>query len=131
MSRPKKNMLTIDELDKLADELMEEAKKRGVSDSYFFQTTFERYLMQLDILKKLGKAIKEQDTLVTKVYVKERENIAVNPAISEYNKTATAANGTVTTLMRIFTANGDKIQADESADPMMLFRSELNAHKKI
>lgn len=131
MSRPKKNMLTIDELDKLADELMEEAKKRGVSDSYFFQTTFERYLMQLDILKKLGKAIKEQDTLVTKVYVKERENIAVNPAISEYNKTATAANGTVTTLMRILAANGDKIQADESADPMMLFRSELDAHKKV
>ena len=28
MSRPKKNMLTVDELDKLADELMEEAKKR-------------------------------------------------------------------------------------------------------
>lgn len=131
MSRPKKNMLTLDELDNLADELMEEAKQRGVSDSYFFQTTFERYLMQLDILKKLGKTIKEQDVLVTKTYVKDRENISVNPAISEYNKTATAANGTVTTLMRIFAANGNSMQADESADPMMLFRAEINAHKKV
>lgn len=131
MSRPKKNMLTLDELDKLADKLMEEAKQRGVSDSYFFQTTFERYLMQLDILKKLGKTIKEQDVLVTKTYVKDRENISVNPAISEYNKTATAANGTVTTLMRIFAANGNSMQADESADPMMLFRAEMNAHKKV
>lgn len=131
MSRPKKNMLTLDELDKLADELMEEAKQRGVSDSYFFQTTFERYLMQLDILKKLGKTIKEQDVLVTKTYVKNRENISVNPAISEYNKTATAANGTVTTLMRIFAANGNSMRADESADPMMLFRAEMNAHKKV
>lgn len=131
MSRPKKNMLTLDELDKLADELMEEAKQRGVSDSYFFQTTFERYLMQLDILKKLGRTIKEQDVLVTKTYVKDRENISVHPAISEYNKVATAANGTVTTLMRIFAANGNSMQADESADPMMLFRAEMNAHKKV
>ena len=80
---------------------MAEAKKRGCSDSYFFQTTFERYQMQLEILKKLSVAIKEQDALVSKEYVKNRENIVVNPAISEYNKTATAANGTVATLIKI------------------------------
>lgn len=101
MGRPKKDMLPGEELNKLAEKIMAEAKKRGCSDSYFFQTTFERYQMQLEILKKLSVVIKEQDALVSKEYVKNRENIVVNPAISEYNKTATAANGTVATLIKI------------------------------
>jgi hypothetical protein len=33
--------------------------------------------------------------------VKGRKNIVANPAITEYNKTATAANGTVGTLLNI------------------------------
>ena len=104
MGRPKKDMLPGEELEKMAEKIMAEAKKRGVSESYFFQTTFERYQMQLEILKKLAKAIREQETLVSKTYVKDRENIVVNPAISEYNKTATAANGTVATLVKIISS---------------------------
>jgi hypothetical protein len=39
--------------------------------------------------------------MVTKEYVKGRTNVYTNPAITEYNKTATAANGTVSTLINI------------------------------
>ena len=39
--------------------------------------------------------------LVTKEYVKGRANLVANPAISEYNKTSTAANQTVQTLIKI------------------------------
>ena len=120
MGRPKKDMLPGEELDKLAEKIMAEAKKRGINDSYFFQTTFERYQMQLEILKKLAKAIREQETLVSKEYVKNRENIVVNPAISEYNKTATAANGTVATLVKIIsTVNEGK--GSEPGDSMKQF----------
>lgn len=84
-----------------AKKILAEAEKRGVSTNYFFATTFERYKEQLRFLKKLKKTIDENDVLVTKEYVKGRENIVVNPAITEYNKTATAANGTVTTLIGI------------------------------
>ena len=49
----------------------------------------------------LEKQIKEHGPTITKEYVKGRQNLAANPAISEYNKTATAANGTVSTLINI------------------------------
>lgn len=52
----------------------------------------------MQILSELEKAIKEHGSTVVKEYVKGRENLCVNPAITEYNKTATAANGTVSTL---------------------------------
>ena len=55
----------------------------------------------MKILTDLEKAIKDYGTTVTKEYVKGRQNLVANPAIGEYNKTATAANGTVATLMKI------------------------------
>ena len=41
------------------------------------------------------------NAIVEKEYVKGRQNLVANPAITEYNKTATAANGTVATLINI------------------------------
>ena len=58
----------------------------------------------MKILEDLEKAIKEHGATVTKEYVKGRENLVANPAITEYNKTATAANGTVSTLINIIKA---------------------------
>lgn len=55
----------------------------------------------MDILKNLENEIKRYGTTVKKEYVKGRENLVANPAITEYNKTATAANGTVSTLINI------------------------------
>ena len=64
-------------------------------------TTFNRYRVQMEIMDELEKAIREDGPLVTKEYVKGRQNIVANPAITEYNRTATAANGTVATLLNI------------------------------
>ena len=58
----------------------------------------------LEIAKRYGvqeKVIKKEGTLVEKEYVKGRKNLVANPAIAEYNKTTTSANGTITTLMKI------------------------------
>lgn len=84
-----------------ANQILKQAEERGVSSNYFFATTFRRYQTQLDILEKLEKSIEEHGLIVTKEYVKGRENIVTNPAITEYNKTSTAANGTVSTLINI------------------------------
>lgn len=84
-----------------AAEILEKAKARGVQSNFFFVTTFKRYQTQLQILDDLEKAIKEYGATVEKEYVKGRPNLTSNPAITEYNKTATAANGTVKTLMEI------------------------------
>lgn len=88
-------------LQEQAEKLIEQAEERGVSSNFFFVTTFKRYQVQMSILNNLEEAIKEHGATVTKEYVKGRQNLVANPAITEYNKTATAANGTVSTLINI------------------------------
>ncbi len=94
-------MVTKQSLQEQANELLAKAEARGVQSNFFFVTTFRRYQVQMRILSDLEKAIAEYGATVTKEYVKGRQNLVANPAITEYNKTATAANGTVTTLMNI------------------------------
>lgn len=88
-------------LQEQADKLLERAEKKGVANNFFFRTTLKRYQMQMKILLELEGAINEYGATVTKEYVKGRQNLVSNPAITEYNKTATAANGTVATLINI------------------------------
>lgn len=83
------------------DEILKKAEDRGVQSNFFFVTTFKRYQVQMRILADLEKSIAEHGATVTKEYVKGRQNLVANPAITEYNKTATAANGTVSTLINI------------------------------
>ena len=88
-------------LEQKAAKSLEEAEQKGLSENYFFQTTFDRYQTQIKIMKELKDCIEIEGPLVEKTYVKDRPCLTVNPAISEYNKTASAANGTVTTLIKI------------------------------
>ena len=88
-------------LQEQANKILAQAEERGVSSNFFFVTTFKRYQVQMKILSDLEKAIAEYGATVTKEYVKGRQNLVANPAITEYNKTATAANGTVSTLINI------------------------------
>ena len=84
-----------------ADEIMKMAESSGLQENYFFKTTFERYLTQLDILSKLKVTIDNSEALVEKEYVKGRACVVVNPAISEFNRTTDSANKTVQTLIKI------------------------------
>lgn len=88
-------------LQEQANEILERAEERGVSSNFFFVTTFKRYQVQMKMLSELEQSIEEFGPTVTKEYVKGRQNVVANPAIQEYNKTATAANGTVATLINI------------------------------
>ena len=91
----------IKENEKMQKAILRKAKKTGLNEQYFFRTTFDRYCKQLEILQKLEESIDEDGATVEKEYVKGRANIYTNPCIAEYNKTATAANSTVTTLISI------------------------------
>ena len=99
------------------NKILEQAESRGISSNFFFVTTFKRYQVQMATLASLEEAIKEYGATVTKEYVRGRQNLVVNPAITEYNKTATAANGTVSTLMNIIknlsddSGEGSKLQS--------------------
>lgn len=106
-------------LNEQAQEILAIAERHGVEQNFFFITTFKRYQVQINILNDLEKQIREQGSLVTKEYVKGRENIYTHPAIGEYNKTSTAANQTVTTLMKIITTLRD--EKDDESDELMRY----------
>lgn len=88
-------------LQEQAEEVLKEAQNRGIQSNFFFVTTFKRYQVQMKIMSELEKEINDIGATVKKEYVKGRQNVYTNPAIAEYNKTATAANGTVSTLINI------------------------------
>lgn len=112
--------MNLKDLEKQADEILEKAKNSGVEQNFIFTTTFERYRVLIRILNKLEKQIEQEELMVTKEYVKGRENIYVNPAITEYNKLAVSANGTAQTLIKIITTlndNGLSGTSSEEKDP--------------
>ena len=108
-------------LQEQANEILARAQEKGVQSNFFFVTTFKRYQVQMQILTDLEKAIKEYGATVTKEYVKGRQNLVANPAITEYNKTATAANGTVSTLMNIIKS----VPAEDSGQGLAGIMAEL------
>lgn len=101
-------------LNEQAQEILRIASQHGVEQNFFFLTTFKRYQVQISILNDLEKTIKAEGNTVTKEYVKGRKNVYTHPAIGEYNKTSTAANQTVQTLMKIVTTmrNDDDATTD-------------------
>ena len=106
-------------LQEQAEEILRIAEKYGVEQNFLFITTFKRYQVQLNILNELEKKIKEDGSLVTKEYVKGRGNIYTHPAISEYNKTATASNQTVATLIKIIKSLRSEDEDSESEDELL------------
>lgn len=117
----KKEVKTPKSLQEQAEEIMRKAEEKGVSTNFFFVTTFKRYQVQMKIMNELEKEINDTGATVSKEYVKGRQNIYTNPAISEYNKTATAANGTVATLLKILTT----LAEDEDKQPADLMSEFL------
>lgn len=99
-------------LNEQAQEILRIASEHGVEQNFFFLTTFKRYQVQIQILNDLEKTIRAEGNTVTKEYVKGRKNVYTHPAIGEYNKTSTAANQTVQTLMKIVTT-----MRDDESDP--------------
>lgn len=105
-------------LNEQANEIIRIAEEAGVQTNFFFLTTFKRYQVQLNILADLEKTIKSEGTLVTKEYVKGRQNLYTSPAVTEFNRTTDSANKTVSTLIRII--NGFKQDDEErEEDPLL------------
>ena len=91
---------TIEE--KLAS-ILERAEKGGYADEGLFLTTYEAYCVQTKIMEDLGEGIRKEGAVVTTVYMadKKRETTKPSQLIADYNKTSTARNGTVATLLKI------------------------------
>ena len=99
------------------NEIIEAASKTGADTNLCYVTTLDRYNTQMQIMEDLKKSIAADGMTVVKEYVKGRQNIVINPAVTEYNKTASAANNTVQTLIKI-------VQALDAASIMDVAESE-------
>ena len=93
MSKPKK-------AETKAKEILKMAEEKGLMNDYFFSTTFERYQMQIQMMEELKKDIETNGPTVEIVQNSGVKTVS-NPSITEYNKTASAANNTVGTLIKI------------------------------
>lgn len=113
-------------LQEQANEVLAKAEEKGVQTNFFFVTTFKRYQVQMKILADLEKEINDIGATVSKEYVKGRKNIYTNPAITEYNKTSTAANGTVATLMNILKTLTAEDEEGTSQTKLEALLKELN-----
>ena len=107
------------DLQKQANEILRIAEESGAQSNFFFVTTFKRYQVQLKILSELEKSLEDEGMTVTKEYVKGRQNLYSNPAISDYNRTTDSANKTVATLMRILKNYGVDETPNEDVDPLI------------
>lgn len=110
-----KDKLTLQEQ---VSEILAKAEEKGIQTNFFFVTTFKRYQVQINIMNQLEKALTEDGAMVEKEYVKGRKNLYTNPAITEYNKTATAANGTVSTLINILKSLSEEQSGQSLAEKM-------------
>lgn len=118
MDKGGKNMDRKLNLKEQAEEILKIAEERGVHQNFFFMTTFKRYQVQIQMLNDLERALKERGTLITKEYVKGRQNLYDNPAINAYNRTSDSANRTVATIMKII-SGFDNDENKEKEDPLM------------
>ena len=113
-------------LNQQAAEILRIAEESGVQSNFFFVTTFKRYQVQLNILNELQKSMDKDGVLVTKEYVKWRENVYSHPAVADYNRTTDSANKTVTTLMKILSGFNQQEDKGEDEDPLLKIINGVN-----
>lgn len=87
-----------------AKKLLKQAMGRGLEHDFYFSTVFANLQEQIRIMYALSEKIWELGVVIEKEYVKGRPCLVTNPAVQDYNKTCTAANSTVSTLMNIIKA---------------------------
>lgn len=106
------------ELERRIQDFADKATELGIADDLIFDTTFNRYVMQVSILEKLKEQIDDGELMVNKSYVKDKDNLYVNPAVAEYNKTSTAANQTAVTLVKLMRELREDATEDDGFDEL-------------
>lgn len=107
------------DMDAQAQEIMRIAEAYNVEKNFFFRTTFERYLVQIETLRKIKEQMDGSDMLITKEYVKGRCNLYPHPGVASYSSVSTSANRTVETLIKIVNTMGSTEETGGQDDPLL------------
>ena len=108
-------------LDMLAEKFKGIAESLSEEHRYIFESTLETYFQLIKNFKVLKEALEADGCLITKEYVKGRQNVYVHPAMSEMNKTVNILNSTAKTLIAIVKDLGAE---KEEVDELMVFTNE-------
>lgn len=82
-------------------EIEQAAKAANCDTNFLYRSTLDRYVTQLDLLAKAQEDMNQRGLTVVKVTPRGAEVEIANPSIQVYNQTASAANSTVSTLLRV------------------------------
>lgn len=109
-------------LEMLAEKFKETAESLSEEHRYIFESTLETYFQLIKNFKILKEALEADGCLITKEYVKGRQNVYVHPAMSEMNKTVNMLNSTAKTLIAIIKDLGSENK--EEVDELTAFTNE-------
>lgn len=123
VKKPSKSALEQEKrLEMLAEKFKETAESLNEEHRYIFESTLETYFQLIKNFKVLKEALETDSCLITKEYVKGRQNVYVHPAMSEMNKTVNMLNNTAKTLIAIIKELG--AENKEEVDELMAFTNE-------
>ena len=109
-------------LEMLAEKFKGTAESLSEDHRYIFESTLETYFQLIKNFKVLKEALEADGCLITKEYVKGRQNVCIHPAMSEMNKTVNMLNSTAKTLIAIIKDLGTENK--EEVDELTAFTNE-------
>ena len=109
-------------LEMLAEKFKSIAESLSEEHRYIFESTLETYFQLIKNFKVLKEALEADGCLITKEYVKGRQNVCIHPAMSEMNKTVNMLNSTAKTLIAIIKDLGSENK--EEVDELTAFTNE-------
>lgn len=89
------------------------AKVYGVEKNPLFISALQNYETCQKAIEQINSILSEEELLVTKEYVKSRENIYIHPAIKELPRHLDMANKTRACIIEIIEKFGDCGKGDE------------------
>lgn len=101
------------------DELLKMAEDYGVNENALFISAAKQYSVQVKVIEKIEQILGDGELLVSKEYVKARENVYSHPLVKELPKHADSANRTLNTMLEIITKLGRKAEAKSEIDELM------------
>ena len=101
------------------DDLMNLAKRYSVENNEMFISAARQYEMQMKMIEKMKEAIEDDEMLVTKEYVKGRENVMANPLVKELPKHYDSANKTLGMMLGIIESMGGKEKTTSKLEALM------------
>lgn len=82
-------------------EIKQAAKAANCDTNFLYRSTLDRYITQLNLLDWAQNDMNERGLTMVKTTPRGAEIEMANPSIQVYNQTASAANSTVSTLLRV------------------------------